>query len=285
MSQPPPLPDAPRPPRARWAGLFRRMNLIHVGWGWPAVVAATLLTMLNYYLLNTWLSARVQSAYDTLVLPELTNASTAAEAADRALEFAQIDDPKQRQELHPWLSAQLLPARPASQQLEDLFASVSTDADPTAAERRRLLRRMITGERRGVRVFWLSSPTTMTGQDVLRAVQALDGGSAGKTIRLRDNCGLKRIVLARYTDQLIATLGDRNRALNRITGWVQWVIFFVFWLIIVVVVRRRWVLRRLGRAAVLDRTSAEWIELLTDDRFLDTPWPADPHWLLGAARK
>ena len=273
MNQPPRLPGEARALRRLVRALFARPNLLHVGWGVPALLFAFLLTMLSYFILNTWLTDRIVRAYDQMVLPELAESTSSAQAAEAVLDFTQGDPI-----LRPWLRRALIPKRPASEQLEDLFAAVSGEPESTAAARRQLVRGLIVGRRRGVRVFWLSSPSTITGKDIVKAVEDLDGGSWGKTLEAQDHKSAKRATLVQFSDRLLNQMGGPIRTLNRISGWIQWAIIYLFWLILVTLARRGIMLWRLSRGAAREGPNDDWIKLLNDDRYRGMRWPAQAEW-------
>ncbi len=234
--------------------------------------------MFTYCTYNNWLIDGIERAYDQTILGELSDATTTAQAADTILEFTETD-PTLRRALHPWVSNAIVLTHPASKQLEDLFGAISGgESDPTGKDRRKVVRDLIVDRRQGWRVFWVSSPHSRTGEDVVKAVEALDSGSWRKTLEVQDNHAAKRAILVRFSDRLLAQMRDPIRALNRITGWVQWTIIYLFWLILVTVFRRWVVLWRLGLELAQNRPSDNWTDILTDDRYRGKPWPSEANW-------
>jgi hypothetical protein len=254
-------------------------NLLYVGWGKGALVAALVLTMLTYLCLNTWLLGRIERAYERMTLPGLASATSVGEAADRVLDLLQTDQ-KTREALRGWLRDALVLNQPAPKQLETLFITAAGGAD-SEEERKacgQVLRELIVGRRHNWHVFWLTPPSIPTGEDVVKAVEERVGGNWRKTLDQQDHPAARRAILARFSNRLIARINERSRALNLFSGWVQWVTIFLFWLILLTLVRRYLVLRRLKREVALPRPSQDWLDMLTDDRYRGQPWPTEEAW-------
>lgn len=210
-------------------------------------VVALSLTWLGYAWFNRWASKEVEAAFATSVVEEFRDTTSAAEAADRAVERGWAD-----RKLHGWLREVLRPPGnhfPACEQVVELFAAPGPQA-PTPEERRQLLHRMVTGDRQPVGVANLLPPDVIpawardglplsihapVGADVYYAQAALGRGIWLKSIEVAGPTLAedKKQFVRHYVDSFIEVVKPSLRGMQRLNGGIQWLT--ILWTCILVV--------------------------------------------------
>lgn len=207
-----------------------------------ALILSWLLTITFFVLTNNRLCRLADTAYEEFRAPALAGAVDVNQSLRSANTLVPGSDLLASEDGRKWFRAFWSEHgdKPAHRQIVLLIREAASSSQDGAREE--ILRDQVTGRRRLNRIWMLVRTETTSGDAVFDAQVEFDGGILSEALEADPIGPGKQELIAALCSELVEAVHPHLRGIQRINGLIQWAIIFLSFLLLVLMVRRHFLL-------------------------------------------